>query len=105
MSGDSALRPWSVFVWSSAQPHNVRSMVEMGFGPRYIQGVWQAEAKKSSLARAKSGEGRLLGVWARDKMGLSESDYRELGGLLELLKLTVTTREQSPDFQRSSSSC
>ncbi|WRT65454.1 uncharacterized protein IL334_002397 [Kwoniella shivajii] len=67
-------RAWEVFVWSSAQPHNVRGMVENAFGPRFIDGVWEEETERGRIAR-EAGEGRLLGVWARDKMGLGASDY------------------------------
>ncbi|KAK4688169.1 hypothetical protein P7C73_g1940, partial [Tremellales sp. Uapishka_1] len=70
-----AKRPWEVFVWSSAQPHNVRSMVEKAFGPRWIEGVWDEEDMGRKNDREKGGEGRLLGVWARDQMGLDEADY------------------------------
>ncbi|WVR04065.1 hypothetical protein IAU60_001064 [Kwoniella sp. DSM 27419] len=66
--------PWEVFVWSSAQPHNVRGMVEGTFGPRWIEGIWEEETVRGREAR-EGGEGRLLGVWARDKMGLAAGDY------------------------------
>ena len=71
-------RPWEVFVWSSAQPVNVRTMVELGFGTKWIEGVWDSESRYSKAEREKRGEGRLLGVWARDKLGLTEADYRKL---------------------------
>ncbi|WWC87509.1 uncharacterized protein L201_002399 [Kwoniella dendrophila CBS 6074] len=67
-------RGWEVFVWSSAQPHNVRGMVEHAFGPRFIEGIWEPDTQRGRIAK-ENGEGRLLGVWARDKMGLKESDY------------------------------
>ncbi|WWD16750.1 hypothetical protein CI109_101181 [Kwoniella shandongensis] len=68
------LRPWEVFVWSSAQPHNVRAMVEGAFGQRWIGGIWEPETREGKEG-LKRGEGRLTGVWARDKMGLNASDY------------------------------
>ncbi|WVW79756.1 hypothetical protein I302_101726 [Kwoniella bestiolae CBS 10118] len=68
-------RGWEVFVWSSAQPHNVRGMVESAFGPRFIEGIWEEESEEGRSAREQEGEGRLLGVWARDKMGLRSGDY------------------------------
>ena len=74
----SRTRPWEVFVWSSAQPLNVRTMVELGFGTKWIEGVWDSESRHSKAEREKRGEGRLLGVWARDKMGLNEADYCKL---------------------------
>ena len=68
-------RPWEVFVWSSAQPQNVRPMVELGFGSKWSEGIWKPEAADSKAEREARGEGRLLGVWARDRMGLKASDY------------------------------
>ncbi|KIR71475.1 hypothetical protein I310_04782 [Cryptococcus deuterogattii CA1014] len=74
-SGDiQSVRPWEVFVWSSAQPHNVRAMVEVCFGSRWIEGIWE-QASEEGKKGVEDGEGRLLGVWARDKMGLKGSDY------------------------------
>lgn len=76
-SGDiQSVRPWEVFVWSSAQPHNVRAMVEVCFGSRWIEGIWE-QASEEGKKGVEDGEGRLLGVWARDKMGLKGSDYCE----------------------------
>lgn len=70
-------RPWEVFVWSSAQPHNVRHMVETCFGLHYIQGVYEPESEEEKEKREENGEGRLLGVWARDTLGLKSGDYGE----------------------------
>ncbi len=72
------VRPWEVFVWSSAQPINVRAMVEFGFGKKWIEGVYEPESETGRAAREQNGEGRLLGVWARDRMGLHEADYGEI---------------------------
>lgn len=71
-------RPWDVFVWSSAQPHNVRHMVETTFGDRFIEGIWKPEDRLEKIEREQRGEGRLIGVWARDKMNLG-NDYSECG--------------------------
>lgn len=60
---------WSVFVWSSAQPHNVRGMLESTFDPNHIEGLWD-QGRPNPYAK-----GRILGVWARDKMGLSAQQY------------------------------
>lgn len=68
-------RPWEIFVWSSAQSNNVRAMVEVGFGMKWIEGVWEEEFAEKRAEREKTGEGRLLGVWARDQLGLSSADY------------------------------
>ena len=75
-SGDP-IRPWEVFVWSSAQPHNVRAMVEETFGSTWTEGIWQDEDEDAVRERRGRGEGRLMGVWARDKMGLSSADYSQ----------------------------
>ncbi|RXK41456.1 hypothetical protein M231_01363 [Tremella mesenterica] len=78
--GDGLLpvRPWEVFVWSSAQPHNVRGMVTEAFGKKWSRGVWgwDLEGGKEQERRFVAGEGRLLDVWARDKMGLTDVEYR-----------------------------
>jgi hypothetical protein len=63
-------------VWSSAQPHNVRAMVETGFGRKWTEGVFDNVNSENASAGEK-GEGRLLGVWARDKMDLNSNDYSE----------------------------
>lgn len=71
------LGQWSVFVWSSAQPHNVRGMLESTFDSKHIEGLWDTEGPdKMASAFVK---GKVLGVWARDKMGLSEQDYGTCG--------------------------
>lgn len=44
-----------VMIWSSAQPHSVNDMAEKCFGPE---------------------KNKLLAVWARDTLGLSEDHYR-----------------------------
>lgn len=64
---------WRVFVWSSAQPHNVRGMLESTFDPDQIEGLWD----ETGLARpgVQDVKGRILGVWARDEMGLSAQQY------------------------------
>ncbi|KAJ7291669.1 hypothetical protein C8J57DRAFT_1705186 [Mycena rebaudengoi] len=49
-----------VMVWSSAQAHNVREMVECVFG----------------VGEGQGGEGRVLrAVWARDTLGLAKEEY------------------------------
>ncbi|OWZ49673.1 hypothetical protein C368_06947 [Cryptococcus neoformans 125.91] len=73
-SDTRSVRPWEVFVWSSAQPHNVRAMVEGCFGSRWIEGIWE-QASEDGKKGTENGEGRLLGVWARDKMGLKGFEY------------------------------
>ncbi|KAL1410202.1 hypothetical protein Q8F55_004207 [Vanrija albida] len=80
-------RPWEVFVWSSAQPHNVRHMVETTFGERWIEGVWTEEDRLSKVEREQRGEGRLLGVWARDKMNLGNDYNRKVQTTKDLRKV------------------
>ncbi|WVQ94428.1 hypothetical protein IAU59_001507 [Kwoniella sp. CBS 9459] len=100
-------RPWEVFVWSSAQPHNVRGMVEGALGTRWSDGIWDEETDRGKAAR-ESGEGRLLGVWARDKMGLAASDYtrrvqttKDLRKVLDHLQATQpNTSEPAPLFDQ-----
>lgn len=73
------LRPYEVFVWSSAQPHNVRSMVENTFGLKWSEGTWETEKKRTREERLARGEGRILKVWARDTLGLSAAEYGKNG--------------------------
>ncbi|BEI95795.1 hypothetical protein CcaverHIS631_0107440 [Cutaneotrichosporon cavernicola] len=80
-------RGYEVLVWSSAQPHNVRNMVESTFEPDLYRGVWKTEPHEEKEGSEEEGseregseargEGRLLNVWARDKMGLSQAAYRQ----------------------------
>ena len=71
----NASRPWEVFVWSSAQPHNVRTMLESTFDPEHIKGLWGDKLNEDELDLSE--DGKVLGVWARDKMGLSDQEYCE----------------------------
>ncbi|WVO17959.1 hypothetical protein L204_105657 [Cryptococcus depauperatus] len=94
-------RPWEVFVWSSAQPHNVRAMVEVTFGPKWITGIWEKENKKAKKRR-EQGEGRLHGVWARDKMGLTNYDYsRKVQTTKDLRKVIqhLSDSKRPPDLR------
>ncbi|WVF66817.1 hypothetical protein IAT40_001559 [Kwoniella sp. CBS 6097] len=100
-SNSSVQRPWEVFVWSSAQPHNVRGMVEGALGTRWSEGIWDEETPRGQAAR-EGGEGRLLGVWARDKMGLAASDYtrrvqttKDLRKVLDHLQATQPNESNS----------
>jgi hypothetical protein len=94
-STDNSPRPWHVFVWSSAQPHNVRTMLESTFDAKHIAGLWDEKKQEDEVFEVKDEVtevkdegseaedlevGKVLGVWARDKMGLSEQEY---GTLLE----------------------
>ncbi|GMK54520.1 hypothetical protein CspeluHIS016_0111060 [Cutaneotrichosporon spelunceum] len=82
-------RGYEVLVWSSAQPHNVRSMVESTFEPEHYRGVWETELEEDKEDREARGKGRLLDVWARDKMGLSQAAYRqEVQTVKDLRKVT-----------------
>ncbi|WVQ73857.1 hypothetical protein IAR50_003438 [Cryptococcus sp. DSM 104548] len=92
-------RPWEVFVWSSAQPHNVRAMVEACFGQRWIEGVWEDQPEEKADAM-EAGEGRLIGVWARDKMGLSGLDYSRKVQTTKNLNLVIDHLNQSTHLGR-----
>lgn len=60
-NASSPCRPWDAFVWSSARPENVQSMVAEAFG---------------EFARPGSKDnGHLLGVWNRSHMGLSPQEF------------------------------
>ncbi|WOO78926.1 putative FCP1 y domain-containing protein [Vanrija pseudolonga] len=80
-------RPWDVFVWSSAQPHNVKHMVETTFGEQWIEGVWEKEDRLEKIEREQRGEGRLIGVWARDKMDLGNNYNRKVQTTKDLRKI------------------
>ncbi|WWD08636.1 hypothetical protein V865_006749 [Kwoniella europaea PYCC6329] len=96
-------RGWEVFVWSSAQPHNVRGMVESAFGTRFIEGIWEEETANTKSAREQEGEGRLLGVWARDKMGLTNNDYsRKVQTTKDIRKVLDHLRHLSSDNNQPS---
>jgi hypothetical protein len=75
LADENQARPWEVFVWSSAQPHNVRVMLESTFDPAHIEGLWEAQEGEVEVDLGTSG--KVLGVWARDKMGLSAAEYGE----------------------------
>ncbi|ODO09300.1 hypothetical protein I350_02900 [Cryptococcus amylolentus CBS 6273] len=92
-------RPWEVFVWSSAQPHNVRAMVEACFGQKWIEGVWEDQTE-TSVDAMKAGEGRLIGVWARDKMGLSGQDYSRKVQTTKNLNLVIDHLNQTTHFNQ-----
>ncbi|ODO06287.1 hypothetical protein L198_01519 [Cryptococcus wingfieldii CBS 7118] len=92
-------RPWEVFVWSSAQPHNVRAMVEACFGQKWIEGIWEDQTE-TSVDAMKGGEGRLIGVWARDKMGLSGQDYSRKVQTTKNLNLVIDHLNQTTHFNQ-----
>ncbi len=75
--------PWQAFVWSSARPENVASMVEDVFGEhadsvsRYDEMREQAIGEWLELDE-NARQSRVLGVWSRDHMGLSNEDYGKL---------------------------
>lgn len=73
LADENTPRPWEVFVWSSAQPHNVRTMLESTFDPEHIKGLWGDELNEDEIDLQDGG--KVLGVWARDKMGLSDQEY------------------------------
>ncbi|GJE94097.1 hypothetical protein PsYK624_102650 [Phanerochaete sordida] len=89
-----ATREWlDVMVWSSAQPHSVRGMVERVFGE---------DVYAEATGEVRGGERpRLLAIWARDTLGLSESHYRQKVQTIKDLnivwsRLPKLTRGESP---------
>jgi hypothetical protein len=72
-----------VMVWSSAQPNNVRDMVEKCFGkdeffdesnPRHSDSSGPQASPNPPVKNPRTR--RLKTVWARDTLGLSEAQYR-----------------------------
>lgn len=78
--GLERMRPYEAFVWSSAQPENVWSMVERAF-ENHADLIHPQEDKRRHAAReirnVPLGDrpGRLLGVWDRKSLGLSSADF------------------------------
>ncbi|KAJ9125651.1 hypothetical protein QFC22_000613 [Naganishia vaughanmartiniae] len=75
------MRPYEAFVWSSAQPVNVDSMIRSAFGKWAIpaspdpQERVECEEWISRIERAENRPGRILGVWTRDAMDLTRQQY------------------------------
>lgn len=119
-----------VMVWSSAQPHSVRGMVERVFGPEVYEDTVSGKAQpgdgavddpKTGAALAEDTKDlenekgavkpRLLAIWARDTLGLSESHYRQKVQTVKdlnipwskLPKLLVSERSTTPTPPRVSS--
>ncbi|GJJ14309.1 hypothetical protein Clacol_008573 [Clathrus columnatus] len=66
-------RAWlDVMVWSSAQPHSVKSMLKLCF-PREGENMETINAETE--AEVKTVDDRFFAVWARDTLGLSRADY------------------------------
>lgn len=74
-------RKWlDVMVWSSAQPHSVKGMVERVFGEDVYAEATGERAEGCSGGRLEerapgNAKPRLLAIWARDTLGLSDSHY------------------------------
>ncbi|KAJ9109325.1 hypothetical protein QFC21_000654 [Naganishia friedmannii] len=112
------MRPYEAFVWSSAQPVNVDSMIRFAFGkwakPASPDPQERVESEEwiSRIERAENRPGRILGVWTRDEMDLTRQQYgrksttyKDLSKVFNhFAKLSATHAEQSrfyrpdPDF-------
>lgn len=75
------MRPYEAFVWSSAQPLNVDTMIRLSFGkwgmptsPRAGDRV-VCEEMLAKFERVESRPGRVLGVWTRMEMDLTKAQY------------------------------
>ncbi|KAJ9092307.1 hypothetical protein QFC19_008741 [Naganishia cerealis] len=77
------MRPYEAFVWSSAQPVNVDSMLRFAFGkwakPASPNPRDRMECEEALLRveRVENRAGRVLGVWTRDQMDLTRREYGE----------------------------
>ncbi|KAJ9101134.1 hypothetical protein QFC21_003352 [Naganishia friedmannii] len=77
------MRPYDVFIWSSAQPKSIDDMVQSTF-QNWGKSLSPSRAARAevnaSLARASVPErrmGRVLGVWSRAEMGLTQAQYHQ----------------------------
>lgn len=92
------MRPYEAFVWSSAQPVNVDSMIRFAFGKWAIsaspdpQERVDCEQWISHIERAENRPGRILGVWTRDEMDLTRQQYGERNCYLETGTSTLIHR-------------
>jgi hypothetical protein len=84
LAGLERMRPYEAFVWSSAQPDNVWSMVNASFG-EHGDSIRPQKAIREKAYRAladtppQDRPGRLLGVWDRTSLGLSSADFGQYG--------------------------
>jgi hypothetical protein len=78
------MRPFEVFIWSSAQPKSIWDMISSTFG-HWADAI---SVKRPTRARALEGieqetspekkEGKVLGIWSRADMGLTHAEYCKL---------------------------
>ena len=78
--GLERMRPYEAFVWSSAQPENVWSMVDRAFEKHADLISPNKEKRRIAAKKIRNvplGDrpGRLLGVWDRKSLGLSIEDF------------------------------
>lgn len=75
------MRPYEAFVWSSAQPLNVDTMIRLSFGKWGMPTSPNArdrvvcEEMLARFERVESRPGRILGVWTRMEMDLTKAQY------------------------------
>lgn len=65
---DNLFRPFEAFVWSSAQPDNVASMVNAAF---------QEFALPVQPGTQEADKGHIIGIWNRSHMDLTKEQYRQ----------------------------
>lgn len=69
-------REWlDTMIWSSAQPHSVRDMVQRCFGNEEILSDELFTTDESQTPRRVVRAKHLVAVWARDTLGLSKAAY------------------------------
>jgi hypothetical protein len=78
---EQQMRPYEAFVWSSAQPLNVDTMIRLSFGKWGMptspnaQDRVVCEEMLARFERVESRPGRILGVWTRMEMDLTKAQY------------------------------
>lgn len=80
-ANEQQMRPYEAFVWSSAQPLNVDTMIRLAFGKWGMstspnpQDRAFCEQMLAKFQRVESRPGRILGVWTRNEMDLTRAQY------------------------------
>lgn len=75
------MRPYEVFIWSSAQPKSIEEMISsafLGWGRSVRSNPMIREQMADQIRSAPVPEkriGRVLGVWSRAEMGLTSEQY------------------------------
>lgn len=75
------MRPYEVFIWSSAQPKSIDDMINStfaGWARSVHANPLSREQMEDQIRKAPVAEkrvGRVLGVWSRAEMGLTQAEY------------------------------